>query len=283
MGIDKVKFFKIIKVLPIIIWLIYLVIFNTEFRDHLPYTVNSNAIEKKHLRSDVCLALLGGSNVRSGLSARKISTKACKGVNLGLSGEYGGFTHYSNWLDSKLSADVVIYSPSIIWSDISVVTSENDFQNIIPAIPLISQVKAYFSYSKVSTHTFDSFGDQINYSCDTVFEGFSLNKQKFTNSNVSIVREIARRIDILKKITKAEEVLIRVPPIYVKKRNKESYMKIMNERIKNLNSAGIIVIGDTKVSIDKSLFCDSFHPNQKGRDVFSSEIKNALQGFQLIY
>jgi lysophospholipase L1-like esterase len=41
--------------------------------------------------------------------------------------------------------------------------------------------------------------------------------------------------------------------------------------------------GAYTTSSDKSLFYDSFHPNAKGRKVFSREIKTALDNLHLVH
>jgi hypothetical protein len=51
----------------------------------------------------------------------------------------------------------------------------------------------------------------------------------------------------------------------------------MLKRIKTLKDSGIIVVGGTICSSDKSLFCDNFHPNDKGRKFFSIELKNEIK------
>ncbi len=52
----------------------------------------------------------------------------------------------------------------------------------------------------------------------------------------------------------------------------EVCVEFMNKKIEVLKGLGVKVIGETIASTDASLFCDSFHPNEKGREVFSKEI-----------
>ena len=71
----------------------------------------------------------------------------------------------------------------------------------------------------------------------------------------------------------SDKVYVRVPPVYVKtNKQAEKYFYLMSKRIEMLKGLGVSVIGNTIVSTDRSLFCDSFHPNAKGREFFTNEI-----------
>ena len=71
-----------------------------------------------------------------------------------------------------------------------------------------------------------------------------------------------------------KSVYLRVPPIYVNSEEKlKAYTNLMNERIEIIKGFGVKIIGETTVSLDKSLFCDSYHSNAKGREIFSKQIK----------
>ena len=89
--------------------------------------------------------------------------------------------------------------------------------------------------------------------------------------------ELIRRVEKIKNITGADKILIRIPPVYAKENEKKFIGENMRLRIEALKSTGISVIGETIVSSDKSLFCDNFHPNEKGREFFSMELKNAVK------
>ena len=79
---------------------------------------------------------------------------------------------------------------------------------------------------------------------------------------------------MLGNVASGNSIYVRVPPVYVKTINQaEIYQRLMGERIRMLKGLGVKVVGTTLVSTDSSLFCDAFHPNAKGREVFSKEIK----------
>jgi len=278
MATDKRRFLVIIKIIALVIWLLYLLVFNGGFRDYLPYYSYSDAYEKTNLKIQGGIALIGGSNLIDGLSAKMIhdNTRKCK--NFGISSELGGFKNYCYWLDDRVKANFVVYSPLLIWNEnLDNLVRENQLDKVIPAIPIATQLWSVFAFSEVKKFRFDSFGDRIDYHCDSLFETFTLNETDFCNSNPLIVSELLNRVIKLKKITKAKIVFVRVPPIYVENRKLELYRGIMNKRVNALKEAGIIIIGNTIVSSDKSLFCDPFHPSKKGRDYFSRELKVCLQ------
>lgn len=120
---------------------------------------------------------------------------------------------------------------------------------------------------------FNQFGDQLVYQCSKDFPQFTIKKNEYTNRSRLIIHEIYDRISFLRKITNSGEIFLRVPPVYVKtKEQAEIYTELMNERVLALRRLGVKIVGTTIVSTDRSLFCDSFHPNAKGREFFSKEI-----------
>jgi len=281
MGIDKIKYFNKIKWLILGVWLVYAIIFNTKFAVHLPIQITKNNLKIKK-----GIAIIGGSNVQMGLSAELISTNFYESLNFGISSEKGTFSEYIKYLKGKVTTDFVVYSPAYIWSEAPIGQDDsyrNSFlklSNFIPHISILSQIREVISPSS-SLIKFNSFGDQEGYDCPSLLFSFKINQQKFTNSNKVIVEEITGRVEKLKKITGANKILIRIPPVYSEEDEKMFIIKSMELRIKALKSAGIIVVGETIVSSDKSLFCDNFHPNEKGREFFSMELKKILQKMKL--
>lgn len=221
------------------------------------------------------IALLGGSNVRTGLSSEYISNKFYECYNFGISNEGGSFSLYTHFIGNRISSpDIVIYSPLLIWSDYNVDTNYFDF---LPNFSIISQIKEFIYTSDSNQLNFNSFGDQLEYNCDYRFESFTINEQKFTSNNTFVINEIIRRVEKIKKLTQSDKVLIRIPPVYVNISNKKFISKNIIKRIKSLKESGIIVIGGTICNSDKSLFCDNVHPNDKGRKFFSIELKNEIK------
>ena len=290
MAIDKTKFFSIIKIIAFLIYFAYFAICNSKFNIYLPLHpkgIDSKKEDistlKKNLPHKISYALIGGSNVQRGLSGEIISSDSNICINYGIDDENGGTTKYFNWLDSMVTANVVVYSPIIIWNDGNNFLGEiqNSKENYFPKISILSQIAAFFSLQKnPDPLNFNSFGDMTDYSCHKNVVNFKINTRSFTLSNDSITKEIIERVNKLKEITKTSKVLVRVAPIYIFDRNKENYMRLMEKRIKILKNAGIIVIENSFTSSDRTLFCDEIHPNQKGRTFFSKELKKALLNYK---
>ena len=276
MGIDKLRLAGAIKIFVFFAYLIYFSISNTSLIK--PYENNANLKSdtelKRELLSSKCLLLLGGSNVRMGLSAEAVSFKSCEALNLGVSSEAGGFQKYLNWLNHNAFADKVIYSSALIWQDSPLIDSNREGVIKFPNTALFSIIKIIFlPIENAATPEFNKFGDEIKYQCLSDFPSFSVKINGFIDSSYLINREIYNRISSLKEITNSDEILVRVPPVYVKtKRQAELYMKLMDRRIEILKGLGVKMVGSTIVSTDSSLFCDSFHPNAKGRKAFTKEI-----------
>jgi preprotein translocase subunit SecD len=284
MAIDKLKYFNRIKRLVMLIWLAYAIVFNTKFAIYLPDV--TDYFQKDNLEIKKGIALIGGSNVETGLSAELISTNFYECLNLGLSAEKEAFSEYINYINGKVSTDLVVYSPAYIWSE-SPIDKDDSYRKkffklseYIPPISIISQIREAISPSS-SLIEFNSFGDQVGYNCPTGLFSFKINQQKFTSSNDVIIEEIIARVEKLKETTGADKIFIRIPPVYAEEDKKKLISKCMELRIKALKSAGIIVVRETIVSSDKSLFCDNFHPNEKGREFFSMELKTLLQKMKL--
>jgi hypothetical protein len=275
MAIDKLKLVGGIKILTLAVYLIYFIISNTNPGILVKIGHKPEIELKRELLSTKCLLLLGGSNVRMGLSAEIISIKSCEALNLGVNSEAGGFQKYLNWLNHNAFADKVIYSSALIWQDSPLIDNNREGVIKFPNVALFSIIKIIFlPIENAVTPEFNKFGDEIKYQCLSNFPSFSVKINGFINSSYLINREIYNRISSLKEITNSDEILVRVPPVYVKtKRQAELYMKLMDRRIEILKGLGVKIVGTTLVSTDSSLFCDAFHPNAKGREVFSKEIK----------
>ena len=276
MGIDKLKLAGAIKIFVFFAYLIYFSISNTSliklYENNLDLQPDTEL--KRELLSNKCLLLLGGSNVRMGLSAEAVSIKSCEALNLGISSEGGGFKKYLNWLNGNTSANKVIYSSALIWQDSPLINNNREGEVKFPNAALFSIIKIIFlPVENATTSKFNKFGDAIKYQCLSNFPSFSIKINGFIDSSYLINREIYNRISSLKEITNSDEILVRVPPVYVKKeRQAELYTKLMDRRIEILKGLGVKIIGSTIVSTDRSLFCDSFHPNAKGREAFTKEI-----------
>ena len=276
MGIDKLKLAGAIKLFAIFTYLIYFAINNTsliKLYENIAYLKPETEL-KRELLSNKCLLLLGGSNVRMGMSAEAISIKSCEALNLGLSGEGGGFQKYLNWLNHITLADKVIYSSALIWNFSPLIEFSEEVEVKFPRDAIFTFIKIILlNIIEDPPIQFNNFGDQTKYQCHNNFLSYDIKINEFIKSNHLISKEIYKRISSLRKATNSSEVFVRVPPVYVKDKNKaELYTNLMNKRIEILKGLGVKIVGSTIVSTDASLFCDSYHPNAKGREEFTTEI-----------
>lgn len=274
MVIDKLKLTRVIKIGMLIFYFSYFIFYNTSFNIYLPIHSYGDAFKKKILMGDSCILIVGGSNVRQGVSAKILSERICTTLNLGLTGEIGGFDIYINWLKGifgDYKYDYIIYSPALFWSQ-KIMIAETPNLFVFPEVSVLSQLKNFINYNEVTT--FNSWGDLNNFKCSSNFVSFEVDKDEFISASNSVVQELIRRISVLKSTTKINKLYLRVPPVYVKtKRQSELYENLIAERIKILKELGVEVVGSTVVSTDSGLFCDSFHANSIGREVFTKEIK----------
>ncbi len=274
MEIDKLKLASTIKLGMLGLYSLYIIIFNTSFNLYLPEYKYGDAFKKKILIGDHCILFIGGSNVRQGISAKMSSERICPALNLGFTSEFGGFDIYINWLKENLGGrrySYVLYSPALFWGQKSIIEkNQNIFE--FPGTSIFAQLKNFINYD--DGMTFNSWGDTNNYKCSSNFVSYEVNQEEFRSASASIVKELSRRVLVLEATIKVEKLYLRVPPVYVKTKNQaELYANLIMERIKMLNELGVGVVGSTIVTTDNSLFCDSFHPNATGREVFTKEIR----------
>ena len=266
MGIDRLKLAGAIKVFAFFAYFIYFYIFNSNLSYYIPSEKDGYSF-KKDLINNKCLLLLGGSNVLLGLSSELLSKNFCEASNLGLNAEFKGFYNYSKWLGYDLKSKNIIYSSAFFYS-ISI-DDEESTSIEIPNISLFTILKNVFIDPRIK---FSRRGDFINYKCNSYIESFEINPDKFLKSNNVVSKEINKRVSILRNLTNLENIYFRIPPIYVdNKKDFELYTYLIRQRIEHLKYFNIKIIGETIVSTDSSLFCDSFHPNAKGRKEFTKE------------
>jgi hypothetical protein len=267
MGIDRLKLAGAIKIFAFFAYFIYFYTFNSSLSYYIPSEKDGHSF-KKDLINNKCLLLLGGSNVVLGLSSELLSKNSCEASNLGLNTEFRGFYNYSKWLGYDLKSKNIIYSSAIFYS-----TSLDDEESTsvkIPNISLFTILKNVLIDPRIK---FSRRGDLINYKCNSYVESFEINSDEFLESNNIISKELNKRVSILRNLTNSENIYFRIPPIYVdNKKDFELYTYLIRQRIEHLKDFNIKIIGETMVSTDSSLFCDSFHPNAKGREAFTKEI-----------
>ena len=143
MVIDKIKLLNLIKLIFLGFYLVYFIFFNTSLKIYLPHYKNSDSFIKGKIINDSCILLVGGSNVRQGLSAELISESMCPVLNLGINSEMGSFDTYIEWLKENLVGrkyESIIYSPSLIWNQ-SKIVNKIPYVPQFPEISILNQLK----------------------------------------------------------------------------------------------------------------------------------------------
>jgi hypothetical protein len=279
MAIDKLS--NNVKLAALLSLITYLIIFTSPLYTFLPAGRGADDLSVKSLlpRSS-CIAVLGGSNVRLGISADSIAWEGCPVINYGVNSEGGSFEVYFQSLVSYLSFDHAIYSPIEFWGEeISVGLVELPLISrvLAPGISILTQLKALVMRAPGRGRTeFTLTGDQSDYSCLKRFPTKVIDMEIFFKSHEKVVAEISRRLMRIGGLKHHATVSVRIPPIYVRRQDLDRYRAAIDVRKHMLQAAGWTVLNTTTVSSDPSLFCDSGHPNARGRDFFSQELKAHL-------
>ena len=274
MAKDKLKFLNYTKLFIVFLYILYAFVLSTK---DLNNTINGEKIlQKNYLLGEVCLSILGGSNVKWGISAEQLNTKHCIARNYGVDNEGGTFENYTKWFSKDSKTEIIIYSSAITLSN------DIDYQgdkNIFPTTSIMSKINEILKFnSKASDAEYDLFGDLLNYDCRVPVRPFNFNSKVISRSDKLIVNELNRRIKIISEITAAKEIYVRIPPVYVSYKDLEIYKELMNQRIGLIREMGINVIETTTASSDMSLFCESaLHPGAKGRYFFTNELKEKMK------
>jgi hypothetical protein len=264
-----------VKVLLVVVLLVYLSFY---------YGVDKHNLTniKSHLKNgSACGIVVGGSNAMNGISARDLSFDDCSFVNLAVGIEGGrSFDRYLDWVfEIQNNAKVVIYSPAYFWS-----TSNNKINDFDGSAWWVLRNKSMASYLSELTGSagrssieLNSNGDVINYSCDSQFSPFKIPPEQFASYDLIVAEKLLSRMVDLKKRLKADYVFLKVPPLYVENGSVTEVESLANHRLGLIRSrAGEVVINDNFVFSHPKYFCNSTHSNEKGRRVFTENIKKSI-------
>jgi hypothetical protein len=233
-----------------------------------------DASAKEPLIRKACLLILGGSNARNGLSAAQLSASGCSALNLAVSSELGDFDRYVAWLAKGAEADLIIYS-SVFALSSSPATKADLLDPINHLVPIVSRLKIIFLGVSSASDEFTNFGDVTQYRCSSGFVVQYVDAASFDLSTPKVVSDLARRVSRLKSITGAKVVMLHMPRLYLNGRDHD-ILKSIRKRQAAIRRAGISLLDTPVVYSDKSLFCDQWHANARGRHQFTSDIIGAL-------
>jgi hypothetical protein len=266
------------KVLLVVFLLAYLSIyFGTDKH-------NRTNIKSYLINSSACGVVVGGSNAMNGISAGDLSSDGCSFVNLAVGNESGrSFDYYLDWvIEIQSNAKVVIYSPAYFWSSSN--NKINDFddysllglKNKSMARYLIELIKSEES----SGLYLNGSGDIISYSCNTHFPPFEIAPGPFSTYDHVIAENLLSRLLALKTRLKADFVFLKVPPLYVGDGLVSEVEALAKRRLELIRArSDAVIIDDEFVFSQVDHFCDSVHSNEKGRRVFTENIKKSIASY----
>lgn len=267
----------------------YAIVVYFGYEDSLPNAKRVRAMidregsSKMRLGGRSCLVVLGGSNASLGLSAQVLSSRSCHSRNLGVSSEYGGFPRYLNWISAAgIAADTILYSSLDLWTDGKLVSLDREGRPMawIPATPLVQQIWSLVTmpfWGERVPQNLDDFGDILGYSCANFAEPLRLDPQQFAQRTDFVVDAFRQRVRDLETTTGSRVVMLMVPLLYFSPSDSATMHALMATRVGKLKAQGISFIGAQWSSSDRTLFCDSFHLNDKGRARFSAQVRDALR------
>lgn len=276
MAIADLRMEIIVKIVCIAVLLGYVVSEVVESRNAgMGVNVNTEALAKERLVQRTCLLILGGSNARAGLSAAGLSTSDCSALNLAVADEMSDFDLYMTWLAEGARADVVIYSSLHALSSSRSARLEW-FDLINHLVPIVSRLKGILLGVRIaSEERFTKLGDQIHYPCRRGFVVQGFDPASFDLSTPKVVADLVKRVSVIQNITGTKTVIIQLPRLYLRNPNHE-VLAVIRKRQAAIRRAGILLLDTPVVYSDKSLFCDQWHANERGRDWFTAEVIAAL-------
>jgi hypothetical protein len=275
MAKDKIKLLIILKSSFVIFYFFYAGVMSTQ-DSNVKKITDMNMTQKNFLLGEVCLSILGGSNVKWGISAELLSSQNCVVKNYGVDYEGGSFESYSGWFSKGLNSKSVIYSSYLVLAE-KVNYQDVDQFRVFPSKSILSEIFSLLPRSS-NTFNYNSFGDLIEYNCLASIKPFTFNAHDFMENNKVVALEMKRRLELIDDLGKAKVFFVRIPPVYVSESKIELYKSLIENRIDVFRGLGINVISSTYASSDSSLFCDAaHHPNAKGRNFFTNEIKEIMR------
>lgn len=241
---------------------------------------NPDAMAKQPLIRSSCLLILGGSNARDGLSAAQSSTSRCPALNLAVSAEMGDFDRYLGWVDGKANAEVVIYS-SVLMLSAAPPSNGHLPDGVEHVTPIAGMLRKRFSPEpKDAAVKFTASGDVLKYRCTRAFPVHPFETKGFERATTSVVAELVRRTEAIKRATGAEDVFLHIPRMLMMGRHDgvraRRLAALISARVTAARAAGLHVLPTTVLHHDRSLFCDDRHGDRRGREAFTAEVIGAL-------
>lgn len=235
--------------------------------------------------------IAGGSNALVGLSAQELSRKTgYSAYNLAISScEGAGLLNYPEWLEQSSSgAKTLVYSSMNFWY---LGKKSPCLQSFEPSSywplkqPLISVPLIRTALNKLKKWTFEinDYGDFTVKVCDQKIPEFEAEYAETNTINQEQIANFINTIAAAKDAVKADEILVRVPPIYVLPQSLpkfKAYIAFVNEK---LSEQGMSLLGsDSALTTDSTKMCfGSNHPTAQARQQYTESLIQELVSHRL--
>lgn len=270
-----------IKLFLITLFVIITIVVNNNYL-YQPYHKNIQYGEEQGI------SILGGSNVMYGISAKLLmrGRKNYKIKNYSIPNEGRIFSMYIKWVSSYLKySPVIIYSSIDFWTlgqksgaDIDVEKQHLPYRPLL--IDLYNYVKSkLFLSQKQFRRKFDSFGDlkKDNFKCNKEVKVFNIEKLKGGLSKSKVSRFISR-FKIIKSTFNSAKVILRVPPLYINKKDQaifEKYIKDIHDTLKKNKIE--VLIPNPVLYFDNKFVCNAaHHPKSELRAILTKDLLKQL-------
>jgi hypothetical protein len=227
------------------------------------------------------IIITGGSNSMYGLDAASFQKSFGLSVNLSLPNEGGVFSNYVNWLNKiNASTHIVIYSPISFWDVKENQTAKSSliqqFRSLFPKISLMRYIANLFIQPE--NYPRNEVGDLTEFNCKNYFQNWKSTKN-YAERAIAASHHFKYRMSIIRDVTHADIVVLRIPPLFVSEIDKPRIEKEIREVVASYRTQGILVLEEPfLLTTNATLICDyAHHPNEAGRAFFTQNYINALK------
>lgn len=278
MKADIIPIEVFIKLFLIVMFISLSIISNNDFY-YKPYYKNIQYDEK------LDVAILGGSNVMYGVSARLLLNNNYV-RNYSIPNEGRAFSRYVKWVSLYLDeSPVLIYSSIDFWI-LSENSGELDVKNqfLLPYRPIIIDLYLHikskmYSHVKTFNRKFDNYGDMLNnsFKCNNNVKVFDIDRLKGGISD-SKINDFRNRIETLKETFHSDKIILRVPPLYINKKDLFVFKAYINNVLSILKRNELnVIIPNPVLYFDNKFVCNAaHHPTSEMREILTKDLFKQL-------
>ncbi|HEY6530483.1 MAG TPA: hypothetical protein VIZ65_17475 [Cellvibrionaceae bacterium] len=235
-------------------------------------------------------AVVGGSNALLGISSQQITEKTSLNTyNFAISAAEGaGVLNYQEWLKKTHStAKKIIYSSMNAWYlgknapfEMLPGREPNQFdKHPLIATPLIRTIAQIFKKKSLYVN---EYGDLTMISCDTEIPFFEPAFADINNIDQERVAKFIQTIELSRKSLDADDILIRIPPVYVASEHLglfQNYLIHINDILKK---NGLTVLGlDQAITTDPTKMCfGPNHPTSSAREAYTDALIHEITSYK---